>query len=379
MVKYYMLYIPYQSLQRLIGFKNDSPIISLYLDTSRERIAKGVHIKTFKDLAKNIKVRNEEKGKVNDSLRRIQDYLKFEFRRNDKNGLALFTSLDAKLWEVFQLPEPVPDTLIVESHPYIKPLFAVLDRYRRFCIVLIDQRKARLLELFLGEIEEIREIEGNTLHQVKTSGWKGYGEKIHHHIEESITRHFREVADALLALWRENHFDFLLLGGTEENISAFIPFLHTSLKEKIIGTLPVDYKADIHEILKLGKAVERKEKEERVEKILKRILEEKTKEGLVSVGLPSVLNALNFSAIQVLLVAEEYREEGYKCPSCGYLSLQEGDCPHCKMKMEKKVDIVEEAVETAILQDAQVEYGSKGLLKDFGITGLLRFRPPYHA
>ncbi len=379
MVKYYMLYITYPALQRLIGFKSRSPIISLYLDTSREKIARGVHIKIFKDMAKTIRAKNEEKSSVDDSLRRIQDYLRFEFRRNDKNGLALFTSLDAQLWEVFQLPEPVPDALVIESHPYVKPLFAILDRYRRFCIVLIDQRKARILELFLGEIEEIREIEGNTLHQVKTSGWKGYGEKIHHHIEESITRHFREVADTLLALLRENHFDFLLLGGTEENVSAFLPFLHTSLKEKIIGTLPVDYKADIQEILRLGKKAERKEKEERVGKILKRILEEKTKEGLVSVGLPSVLNALNFAAIQVLLVAEEYREEGYKCPSCGYLSLKEGDCPHCKKKMEKKLDIVEEAVETAILQDAQVEYGSKGLLKDFGITGLLRFRPPHHA
>ena len=374
-----MAYITYQALQKIISFKSESPVISLYLDTTREKVARDICIKSFKDMVKGIKIKEKEKTKVQNSLKKIQDYLKFEFRRNDKNGLALFTSIDSKLWEVFQLPEPVRDTLVINAHPYIKPLFAVLDRYRRFCIVLIDQRKARIFELFLGEIEEIREVEGSTLHQVKTSGWKGYGEKIHHHIEESITRHFREVADIVLSLARENHFDFLILGGTEENVATFSPFLHTSLKEKIIGTLPLDYRADIHEVLRMGREVERKEKEERVEKILERILEEKTKKGLVSVGLPSVLNALNFAAIQVLLVAEDYREEGYRCPSCGYLSLDKKKCPHCRIDLEKKIDIVEEAVETAILQDAQVEYGSKGLLKDFGITGLLRFPPPYHV
>ncbi|MCD6521438.1 hypothetical protein J7K56_01525 [Candidatus Calescamantes bacterium] len=367
--------ISYEDLVSLLAYSsNQTQVISLYLNVKRERVNENQHVTAFKDLVKKIPENKREKNK--EILDKITYFLKYQFRRDNKNGLALFASPSPPLWKVLLLPEAVRDLLVIETHPYTKPLFAVVDRYRRFAVVLLDQTKTRILEVFMGDIEEKIEIKSEVPHEVKTSGWKGYGERIHNHIYNERLRHFHIVAQEVVSVWRRTHFDYLILGGVEENLVPFISFLPTFLQEKVIGKLSLPINAPLSEIIKKAVEMEKREKEVRIQKLIELIMEDKSREGLAAIGLSSVLKALNYYAVRELVVEEGFTEPGYICRGCGFLSIEKEICPYCRKKMESKEDIVEEAVEKAIAQDALVEYGREGILKDVKILGLLRFKVP---
>ena len=65
---------------------------------------------------------------------------------------------------------------------------------------------------------------------------------------------------------------------------------------------------------------------------------------------------------------------GAFCPSCGLVSTEDGDCPQDGTHLERREDVLEEAIEAAIAQDAEVlsvegpDLGPLG-----GIAALLRF------
>ncbi len=365
--------ISYRDLFPLIELpEKNHPVVTLYLNVEREIVNKNKHIRCFKNMIKSFSSREE----LEEEFLKIQRYLTLEFKRGDNKGLAIFTSSPHKLWKVFLLSEPVNNLLIVDTHPYLRPLLTILDRYRQVAVALVDQNKARFFEVFMGEIENKGELNDPVPREVRTSGWKGYGERIHSRIFNERLRHFQEVAYQLLLLWRKTQFDYLVLGGTEENVKLLESFLFPPLRERLIGKLPLSVDSPHHLIVEKVSELEKREREKRVDDFLRKALEEKSAEGLIAVGLPSVIRALNYSAVQELMVKEGYVEPGYLCDNCGYLSLEEEVCPYCARKMQKKEDIIEEAVERMVLEEGRVEYAEEGILKDLKIVALLRFRPP---
>jgi peptide subunit release factor 1 (eRF1) len=73
-----------------------------------------------------------------------------------------------------------------------------------------------------------------------------------------------------------------------------------------------------------------------------------------AVGLEAVLAALVARRVDTLLVSEGFESPGWRCRSCGFLGLRGPACPVCAATMDRVDDVVEEAVEEALVQSCRV-------------------------
>ena len=73
------------------------------------------------------------------------------------------------------------------------------------------------------------------------------------------------------------------------------------------------------------------------------------------VGLDDVLAALTERRVESLIVSEGFEAEGWYCANCRLLATKGASCPVCGNRMDRADDVVESAVEEALLQSCHVE------------------------
>ena len=95
--------------------------------------------------------------------------------------------------------------------------------------------------------------------------------------------------------------------------------------------------------------------------------------GLVAVGLPDCLAAVDASAVETLVVPGDGLVPGYECGRCGALSMDAGSCPDWGTAPLPVPDVIEEMV-TRTLEDGGQVY----VLSDVpaGIAARLRVPIP---
>jgi len=72
-------------------------------------------------------------------------------------------------------------------------------------------------------------------------------------------------------------------------------------------------------------------------------------------GLGPVLSALNERRVERLLLSEGYEEEGWRCPDSGALAEVGPTSPVTGGRMDKVLDVVEDAIELALNQGCKVD------------------------
>ena len=93
-------------------------------------------------------------------------------------------------------------------------------------------------------------------------------------------------------------------------------------------------------------------------------------------GFDDVMAAVGLFKVQTLLVDRNFRDPGWRCPGCNWVSLTETEtCPVCGGRPEPVFDAVGEIVRSAIVQNVQVEVGEDIAVLDElgGVAGLLRY------
>jgi peptide subunit release factor 1 (eRF1) len=128
-----------------------------------------------------------------------------------------------------------------------------------------------------------------------------------------------------------------------------------AMNDRVVGTFHAEIRASTEDILKrageVTRRVERVQQDQWVEELLNRV----EKDGSASVGLEAVLQSLQEGKIHRLIYREDFRSEGFRCPSCGFLSVQgAGGCPYCKSEMERVEHMMDYAVQRVLDQGAHV-------------------------
>jgi peptide subunit release factor 1 (eRF1) len=98
-------------------------------------------------------------------------------------------------------------------------------------------------------------------------------------------------------------------------------------------------------------------------------------DGRAAVGLEAVLDALVQRRVAALLYDSGLSATGVACPHCGWMGAEGERCPIDGTALERREDILEDAVHSAVRQSAEVlalrdrpELGPLG-----GIAATLRF------
>ena len=178
--------------------------------------------------------------------------------------------------------------------------------------------------------------------------------------------------------FRRSPFQRVLLGGPEEILSDVEQRLHPYVRERVAGRVKIDVENTTPEAVRDAAAPVMDEADRVAEReALDRLDEGVGAGGRAVAGLEDTIEALNERRVEALLVVDGFSAPGVYCRTCGWVGAQELDsCPADGGALERREDVVESAIELAILQSADVlvtrhhrdELDDRG-----GMGALLRF------
>ncbi|MEE8604137.1 MAG: hypothetical protein V3S65_02080, partial [Candidatus Aminicenantaceae bacterium] len=214
-----------KQIASLSKFKSDQFLTtSFYLNSDKSHLTKKQITLSIKNLLNNYKTTVEKANlgkKKTESLRqdldKISRFCKENLNSHTLAGLALFSCGKENFWEVFELPNPPRNRILMDKDPYVRPLSAILNEHRRICLLVFDRKEAKWYDLFLGEISLLDQIEGDVPSKVREGGWEGYESKrIERHIATHLRDYFKEIAKKTFTLFKANNFEWFFLGCNDE-------------------------------------------------------------------------------------------------------------------------------------------------------------------
>ncbi len=220
---------------QIVQINGQPPILSVYLEAGPVRDQK-FHESLLTDLAKrqNGEAEGPLERTVQRELRRIRSYL--ELYPADGQPLAIFSGLEAGIFEVHRLPETVTTQMWIEDHRHDEPLLTLLKRHPRTVIVAADKERARIFVEALGEIHLVQEVTGEPIRRHRQGGIHRapYQRRIDIHSD----RNLHAVAE-----WLDHYIDgshpAIYLAGPPEAMSSLREQLSPKLQRAVLGELHV--------------------------------------------------------------------------------------------------------------------------------------------
>jgi len=351
-------------ISSLRGFASQGqhPVVSLYLDLdgavypARSDYEAELSIlisNARKAAAADLKLNRDQQGWMDAELSGIGEYVNLRFQRNGARGLVIFACQEEDLWQVTPLKVPVKNRVFIDWKPQVAPLVETLSEYRQLCVLVTNKERARVFHVYAGEITEHTEILDRVLKLHNQGGWEQA--KFQRRHGQQVRNHLKKASDATLEYFKSEHFDSLVVGAADELWPELEKVLHPYLKERVMGRFSVDINAPADEVLAKASAIE-SEKRLQEESMLLDSLGPELDSGRIYVGgLDDVLAVLNQRRVDLLLVENGFTQPGRHCPACSTLEYGEEVCPVCGQEAQRVFDVVEEAKELAIRQDAMVK------------------------
>ncbi|MDQ3783082.1 MAG: hypothetical protein M3349_09130 [Actinomycetota bacterium] len=371
-----------EALERLRLVESASaPVLSVYLELAPELTEKrsiGARIRDLLDPIDTLAASGDLDRRSSKSLRcgvqraiGLAPDLTTELGR----GVALFICDELGLDEQLTMPRRIWDCAVAGPQPYLRPLQAAIDSYRRVAAVVIDGRGAEIVVSHMAEVVDRRAIEAEELRKSDVAGWHGLEEYRHRqHAEEVRNRMFREVAARLDRLRRDIGVDLVLIGGQVEVTQALLPFLDERVRE-----MAETFVTDLHTLTPavLAATVSDLEQAHRQREEVRHVDETYATAaagGLATIGVDGVLKAVHHRAVALLLIDHGAWRGGMVCSDCGALAIPAPACPQCGGETETVPDLLEALSRSVVDAGGAVEHvdGSTQLTDDL-VAARLRF------
>ena len=359
---------------------NHAPVFSLYQDLNPERKLSEPPLIRFKAMVRKAEqqAQLDQQSKAYrkdwaEEVDQLQGWLNMQ-RPLQGRGLAVLSCLSIGLWRVFRLPVSVHDRLEVADRPYLRPLATLLDEFESYLVVLIDSGMARLIAVRLGMAEELTDVENPV-----PPATGDIFEKTGHKHDTYLHRHAKSVAARAEALWHEQDFDWLIIGGTEEALGELHDQLARALRERLAAGMHLSPQTSTATILEHVLSLEREHEQRMEEQRVEELVTIAKKGGAAVLGLEATLLAIVEERIQMLIVQEQFAPAGWVCPNCRFMGATEQEtCPLCGSMLKPEQDIVELALVRVLEQDGDIEVlrsaESRQALAEHGRIGaLLRY------
>ncbi len=366
-------------------------ITSLYLNIDRAQHRSDYKL-NLKDLLKAKRNQHDDhkpsfthrqKDALDKDMDKIEHYVNKEFIHKDiSKGLAVFTCGPLNLWETIELPQPVHDYLSCDFDTYIRPLSDLVSQYRRYMIILVDSKKAKIFDVTLGFANPYMTFDDDVQPKIKFGGQDGVKERnIDRAHEEMVMKHFRHVVHESKTLFDSKPFNWIILGGRQQLIRHFQPLMPFDMHKKLIGHIVAEPDAPLPEVLRKSDEIARLALEKLELDLIARLKSEThTKSGKGIFGLQPTLHSLRRGGVDTLIVTRNFQSPGIKCKTCNFLGTNEekdysNRCPVCSAAIIPVRDILEDAVTYAYKTGCKIEnIAENSRFKMMGNVGaILRF------
>ncbi len=366
-------------LDRLAALESEDGIVSVYIGIEpRLRYDWGQHERKFRGAVKRFLRRNENefaRAAVEREEAPIVEFLKGIAPKG--RGLAVFASSPGKVWETFELAVRVPTFVDVDVTPNAGLLTRIVDEFPRFIVAVVQRDRAAVYIAEQGTGEEEAAIKSEVPGQHDQGGWAQA--RFQRHIEVHVAKHLQKVVEELSNLYYKRPFGRLAIGGTEDTVAELVKMLPDPIERRLIGMFPVDFKHEGEEaVLERARAQLQDDERRRERELVERVADAAQSGGKGAIGVDATLAVVLEGRVETLLVADGVTLEGSTCLNCDYFVAEPFErCPACGSGSEVTSDIVERAVERALLSGAQIETvfgeGREWLLARGGLGAVLRF------
>jgi peptide subunit release factor 1 (eRF1) len=349
-----------ETVRTLADYHDREGVLSVYLDIepslSMREGYEAVLMQLFKPLAANIRdawLRGRLEYEVAGVTSEVRSWSEPPAR-----SVAMFFSGPGGLRTILPLSFPIQSVARFEPRPVLAPLIAALDEHRRYCVVLFDKAEARLLTVFLGQVEEESHLQADVLiGRSSVGGWGGYLQgRYERHREHHLAEHARRTVEHLWAIDKSRPIHALILGGPPEALGVLKRQLPRALARSVVATLPVEMFASNAEVLKKVAALEQSAREREDEAIVEKLIGDAAV-GEACLGWPETLQALVEGRVHMLLLRGGAAQAGFQCPDGHFVFTRPVECcPTCEQRLVHIDDVAEGAIRLALHSDAVVRY-----------------------
>jgi peptide subunit release factor 1 (eRF1) len=244
---------------------------------------------------------------------------------------------DLELWPL-QVELPIVDASSghVEARwgdPYLTPLLLAIDEYERYGVAYVDSERARVFELYLGEIDEIQDAfrppapgEDDRLRHAKrtypsylASRDQSGKDQVSRRMDALTRRFYKRVALDLDHLLHVRGIGRLILMGPQEDVTFFESVLPRSVHDRIVAREPSlsSPEATAGEVLERVREVVGRVEADQERRLLGQIREHGTW------GVGRCLEQLQQGRLHVLAVPWTLERDVWVVPEVGFVSTDE--------------------------------------------------------
>lgn len=361
------------TIRALAAHHGDGPVVTLYLDVDGKRWPKYQDCEARAERLVRHALERPDVAAAADDLRRVEAFVRGGVDRSETRGIAVFSSGES-FFHVFELPVPVRDQLVVNKTPHVHQLETVIATNERIAVLLTDRQRTRMFVFEMGRLVDRSErFDALPRHDDEA----GHRDRRHdrHKLETAAHQHLKNAAAVAFDVFQAHPFDRLVICAPDDIANELAADLHPYLRERIAARIHCPVTASDAEIksavAEVADELERRSEDE----LVSRLRDHAAAGHAAVVGLPDVLVALYDRRVATLVVSDGFEEEGFACAACSRLAARGPACPSCGAAMEREPDVVERAIEEAMLQSATVKVcvGNADLDVLGRIGALLRF------
>jgi peptide chain release factor subunit 1 len=280
------------------------PVVSLYLNLQPNQHGRD-EFDSFlrKELGERLRTYEADgpqRHSLNTDSERIRQYVGGVDR--SANGLALFASSGANLFESLQLAAPIPEhRLYVSDRPHLYPLARVLGEYPRYAVVHADTNQSRIFVIAGNLVEKRQEVEGTKTNRSKMGGWSQA--RYQRHIDNYHLQHIKEVVDTLSAIVKNDDIQSIIIAGDDVAVPMVKDQLPKEIAQRVVDVIKVEDHAAERELfdatLEAMRENNRLTDRERVDALI----DAYRASGLAVVGVEPTRRALEMGQVDELVIA----------------------------------------------------------------------------
>jgi peptide subunit release factor 1 (eRF1) len=217
------------------------------------------------------------------------------------NGLALFASSGAELFEAVTLSAPIAEhRLYVSDHPDLYPLARLIDEYPRYAVLLADTHSARIFVFAVNTVEREARIDGPKTKHHKKGGWAQA--RYQRHTENYHLHHAKDVVDALGRIVQEDRIGSVIIAGDEVIVPLLKEQLTKELAERLVDEVKLDVRTPEREVFETTMALMRESDAESDRERVEALIGAWRGNGLAVVGVDAVRRALEMGQVDELVI-----------------------------------------------------------------------------
>jgi peptide chain release factor subunit 1 len=343
-----------------VGPARSTAIRSLLDDASRR-------IRSADDLT------HAEQAALRQDLERAEQFFADDFSAEGAHGLAVFACGPRGVFEVMRLARPVDNGVHIDGAPWIAPLARQFSP-DGWAVLLVSRSAGRILRGTVDHLDEQQSLHDDVHGQHDQGGWSQA--RYQRSVDQDASEHIARVLAELKRQHLSDPIDHLLIAASDETWGFVESHLDPDLRARLCGRIDVQVEecsADqvFAEARRAMLDIERRRERELLDTMEQRL----AMHGRAAGDLDSVLDALVQRRVESLLLDDNAHAEGVRCPFCGWMGRHGERCPADGRQVDHRPDIVEDAVESALLQSAEIVYVRQhdDLRAHGGVGAVLRF------